>query len=79
MKYGCTDEGIFTVKKFSEPLNNQTYFYEPCTNISFGGGAPLGIPDPYEFKTVKLGLSTIPKSGNGVIAVRDIPKVSMKV
>ena len=56
-------------------LSDQEFFYEPCTNTSFGGGAPLHVRDPYELKTVKLANSTaFPDSGEGVIVIRDIPK-----
>ena len=55
LKYGCDENsGLFVVKNFSDKLSEQEFFYEPCTNISFGGGAPLHVRDPYEMKTVKL-------------------------
>ena len=75
IEYGCSENGLFIVKKFSKPLSDQEFYYEPCTNVSFGGGAPLHVRDPYEVKTVKIGHSAIPNSGEGVIAVRDIPEV----
>ncbi len=77
LKYGCDDSdttGMFVVKEFSDPVSDQEFFYEPPTNISFGGGAPLGIVDPYELKTVRMTLSSVEGSGEGVFALRDIPK-----
>ena len=72
-EYGCDENGLFIVKKFSEPLTDEIFKYEPTTNISFGGGNSLDVRDPYEVKTVKLGPSKIPNSGEGVVLVRDIP------
>ena len=68
-------EGFFVVKKFTENLSDQVFRYEPCTNESFGGGAPLHVRDPYEVKTAKLGPSTIPNSGEGVILLKDVPRL----
>ncbi len=73
VKYGCDGRGMFTVKEFTQPLSDQEFYYDPPTNMTFGGGAPLGVLDPYELKTVKLGNSSIEGSGQGVIAIRDIP------
>ena len=52
-KYGCSEDGsILLVEKFTEPLSDQLFYYQPCTNESFGGGAPLHVRDPYEVKQV---------------------------
>ena len=74
LEYGCDDYGLLKVTKYSPPTQDHAFFYEPPTNVSFGGGAPLGVVDPYELKTVKLAPSQIPNSGDGVIAIRDIPQ-----
>merc|ERR1719461_2005511 len=76
LAYECDkNSGLMVVKEYGEPLSDQEFFYEPCTNTSFGGGAPLHVRDPYEVKTVKLAKSIAsPESGEGVITIRDIPK-----
>ena len=66
-EYGCNEDGILVVKSYTEPLSSQVFKYEPCTNISFGGGAPPSVRDPYEIKTVKLATSTQPQSGEGTV------------
>ena len=71
--YGCDENGMFIPKEFSEPLNNHEYFYDPPTNDSFGSGLKY-LPDPYEDKTVFMGTSSVPGSGEGVFLKRDIPK-----
>ena len=53
-EYGCNEDGLLIVKSFSEPLSDEIYKYDPCTNISFGGEFPNHVRDPYEIKTVKL-------------------------
>ena len=75
-KYGCDENGMFIPKEFSEPLNDHEYFYDPPTNESFGGGSKY-IQDPYEEKTVYMGISSVPESGEGVLLKRDIPKHRM--
>ena len=47
-EYGCDENGMFIVKKYSGHLSDQEFYYEHCTNESFGGGDPLHIRDPYE-------------------------------
>ena len=47
-------------------------FYSPPTNISFGGGPKN--KDAFEEASVVLAESTIPSSGDGIFAVRDIEK-----
>ena len=73
LQYGCNSDGMFIAEKFSEPLSNDVFYYEPVTNISFGGG-PLHMIDPYEAKYVEVGESSIPNSGEGVFLKRDLPK-----
>jgi hypothetical protein len=77
LAYGCNENGIMEVSKYSKPVMGQAYFYEPPTNVSFGGGAPLETIDPYEMKTAILSESSVPNSGEGVIAKKDIPKFRM--
>jgi hypothetical protein len=77
LTYECNENGIMKVTKYSKPVMDQAFFYEPPTNVSFGGGAPLGTIDPYEMKTIVLAESSVPNSGEGVIAKRDIPKYRM--
>ena len=48
---GRFTNGMFIATNFSDPLNDYEFFYEPCTNSSFGGGSKE-IQDPYEFKNV---------------------------
>ena len=71
--YGCDVNGIFVAIEFTESLNDYEFFYDPCTNESFGGGSKH-IQDPYEMKTVKLSTSGLPNSGDGVFLKRDISK-----
>ena len=71
--YGCDVNGIFVAIEFTEPLKDYEFFYDPCTNESFGGGSKH-IQDPYEMKTVKLSTSGLPNSGDGVFLKRDISK-----
>ena len=73
--YECNEDGLLVVKSYSEPLSDQVFKYDPCTNHSFGGGAPLGLRDPYEVKTVKLAPSSQPNSGEGVFLIRDMPRL----
>ena len=36
LEYGCDENsGLFKVKKFSQPISDQEFFYEPCTNIRY--------------------------------------------
>ena len=54
MKYGCDEKtGLLVVKKYSDPLSDQAFFYDPPTNSSFGGGAPqkvCGIQETYIYR-----------------------------
>ena len=72
-KYGCDDNGMFIATEFTEPLSSHEFFYDPCTNESFGGGSKE-LEDPYEVKTVRLAPSSVPNSGEGVFLKKDIPK-----
>ena len=68
----CTDDGLLAVSKYtlkSEPI----FYYQPPTNESFGAG-PAGLVDPYERKWVEVEDSSVPASGQGVFARRDIPQ-----
>ena len=60
------------VEKYSPRISEHIFYYDPPTNISFGGGGL--IPDPYETKYLKLQKSLVPNSGNGVIARKNIPE-----
>ena len=60
------------VEKYSPRILEHIFYYDPPTNISFGGGGL--IPDPYETKYLKLQKSLVPNSGNGVIARKNIPE-----
>ena len=41
-----------------------TYFYQPRTNSTFGGG-PYGVVDPYETRNFDVKWSGVPESGEG--------------
>ena len=71
-KYGCDENGMFVATEFTKPLSQDEFFYDPPTNISFGGGS-INIPDPYEAKTVYVDVSKIPNSGEGVFLKKDLP------
>ncbi len=44
LEYECDpSSGILAVKSYSDPTMDNEFFYEPCTNVSFGGGAPLSL------------------------------------
>jgi hypothetical protein len=68
----CNDQGLMAVKEFKVYEEGPTFYYEPPTNQSFGAG-PSGVVDPYERKWLKLAESSLPHSGLGVSALRDIP------
>ena len=77
LEYGYDDYGILVAKTFTDPLNDYTYQYNPPTNISFGGGEPIHIPDPYEMKMVKMAPSSIPKSGDGVFLRKAVKSLTL--
>ena len=53
-------------------MTERIFFYDPPTNESWGGGSK-DIRDPYEAKNVVLKESSIPNSGEGVYAIKDLP------
>ena len=63
------------VKRYSPRKSENSFYFDPPTNISFGGGDLT--PDPYETKLLKVGKSQEPNSGDGVFAKRDIPQSGM--
>ena len=70
------EDGLIAVKDFEVKHNGPTFFFDPPTNQSFGGGLKdglNGVVDPFERKWVQLTTSSIPNSGQGVLATRDIP------
>ena len=71
--YGCDDTGMFIPTEFSDPLSDYDFYYEPCTNNSFGGGNWKDYPDPYEAKMVTVAPSSVPNSGEGVFLLKDLP------
>ena len=73
LKYGCDENGMPIAMEYTEPLSNEEFYYDPCTNESFGGGS-LYIRDPYESKNAQVKQSLIPNSGAGVFLRRDVPK-----
>ena len=73
--YGCDDRGLLIATEFTEPLSNYEFFYDPCTNESWGAGNSKDIQDPFELKNVNLSMSSVPNSGEGVFARRDLPKL----
>ena len=60
------------VKRYSLRKSENSFYFDPPTNISFGGGDLT--PDPYETKLLKVGKSQEPNSGDGVFACQDIPQ-----
>lgn len=49
--------------------------YTPPSNESFGSGPK--VPDPFESRTVELGRSSIPNSGDGLFVTRDVPAYTL--
>mgnify|MGYP001160223486 FL=1 len=74
-EYECDDHEMFFVKKYSSRKSENSFYFDPPTNISYGGGGTT--PDPYETKLLKVGKSQEPNSGDGVFAKRDIPQSRM--
>ena len=71
----CQD-GLVGVKEFEVRLDGPSFYFDPPTNQSFGGGVADGLDgvvDPYERKWLKVSTSSIPDSGQGLLAARDIP------
>ena len=52
--YGYDEDGMFIVKEYSEPLSDQVFYYQPSTNESFGGGAPLHVQVDIHFAPGQL-------------------------
>ena len=73
LNYGCKN-GLLEATQFTGPMNNDIYVYNPPTNESWGAGNSKDIQDPFELKNVKLTMSSVPNSGEGVFARRDLPK-----
>ena len=63
---------MFFVKNYSSRKSENAFYFDPPTNVSYGGGD--FTPDPYETKLLKIGKSQEPNSGDGVFAKRDIPQ-----
>ena len=57
-EYACNDRGLLIATKFTEPLSSNEFFYDPCTNESWGAGNNKYIQDPYELKNVKIVFKT---------------------
>ena len=68
----CSDQGLLVVSEF-ETKSDPIFYYEPPSNVSFGAG-PVGIVDPYETKWVHVADSSVPDSGAGVFARKEIPE-----
>ena len=67
----CVD-GLIQAK-FSRPAENSvSFYYDQATNETLG--TMLLVRDPYEAKTVELKDSLIPNAGQGIFAIRDIPR-----
>ena len=71
-EYACDEYEMFFVKNYSARKSENSFYFDPPTNISYGGGGTT--PDPYETKLLKVGKSQEPNSGDGVFAKRNIPK-----
>ena len=71
-EYACDEYEMFFVKNYSARKSENSFYFDPPTNISFGGGDLT--PDPYETKLLKVGKSQEPNSGDGVFACQDIPQ-----
>ena len=72
-EYGCDKNGLLEVTKITEPIDQYKFFYDPPTNKSWGGGGSKEIHDPYEIKNVVLKQSSVPNSGEGVYAIKNLP------
>ena len=68
-KATCQDNLISLEFSNPDPYQEEFYF-DAGTNVSMGS-LPLA-KDPYEEMTVKLDTSSVPDSGQGIFAVRDI-------
>ena len=66
----CDENGLPYVSKFSKETS-AIFFYDPPSNISFGGG-PNRVMDPLERNMVDLQVSSIANSGQGVFTKKDV-------
>ena len=64
-EYGCDQYGLLEATKFTQPIIQNEFFYDPSTNESWGGGRSNKIHDPFEIKNVILKQSSAPNSGEG--------------
>ena len=70
----CDVNGMLYVSKYkNRDFSSPKFFYEPPTNISFGGG-PKHVYDPYEKKLLEVKKCKDTKVGEGVFTKRDIKK-----
>lgn len=71
LELDCDENGLLFVSKFSTPKSSSPhFFYDPPTNVSFGGG-PEGFVDPYERKWLELRAADNSKMGEGIYAKKD--------
>ena len=56
--------GLPVIDKVETVDANTKYFYQPRTNLTFGGG-PFGTVDPYERRNFEVKASGVPESGEG--------------
>ena len=73
LSYACDDHGMFVASEFTKPLSDYEFHYDPPTNASFGGGS-LEVGDPFELKNAVIKQSSVPNSGKGIFAIRDLPE-----
>ena len=64
--------GLPIITAYDLAQDDVIYYYDPPTNISFGGGS-LGVLDPFERKNLELRESSIPNSGDGVFSKVELP------
>ena len=72
-QYACDENNMLFAKEFTKPLSDDIFYYDHCTNASFGGGS-LKIRDPYETKFVAVKPSTLTNGGDGVYLLKHMPK-----
>ena len=70
----CDENGLLYVERYAEPdIMSPRFFYEPPTNISYGGGLK-DVIDPYENKWLEVKKCDDPNMGEGVFTKSFIPK-----
>ena len=75
INYAYDSNGILVADKFTRALSNDSFFFDPPSTLDYGGGYNEGfVPDPFEMKNVKLAESRVIKGGEGVVAIKDLPK-----